>query len=359
MNSAAPLAQRTILVTGGAHRVGGDISRHLGRLGAKVLVHYHRSAGEAADLVASLPAGGAAFSANLADPGGPKRLLDLCAAAGEVPDTIVHSAASFLNRPFLATTAADWDAVQALNVRSFFLLAQELARRRGSSGGDLVAIGDAAALDLWTGFLAHSIAKAALIPLVKGLARILAPDFRVNGIIPGPVLPPEHTTPAELDRMRERTLLKRLGTPAHVSQAVEFLLRCDYVTGAWIEVTGGSQLWRAQLATAPTQPESPSDPAAAVPAVTAKTATGSWRIPVLPDGGVPPAPPAGDSDAPGQPGEGGLPQTVGGARPAAAPREEAPSRAPGGGAAPRTLPPNGPAPGENPPDGKTPAKKGS
>jgi hypothetical protein len=32
-----------------------------------------------------------------------------------------------------------------------------------------------------------------------------------------------------------------------VAQAVEFLLRCDYATGSWVEVTGGSQLWRGEV----------------------------------------------------------------------------------------------------------------
>jgi pteridine reductase len=230
--------------------VGGAISRHLGARGARVLVHY-RSHGElAAELVAGLPGGGAAFGGDLSDPAGPRLLLDACAAAGEDPDAVVHAAASFLKRPLLSTSAADWDDVQALNLRAFFLLAQELARRRGEHGGDLVAIGDAAAIELWSGYLAHSVAKAALVPLVKALAKALAPHYRVNGVMPGPVLPPAGTPPEELERLRERTLLKRLGHPGDVALAVEFLLRCDFATGSWIEVTGGSQLWRGQVATA-------------------------------------------------------------------------------------------------------------
>jgi pteridine reductase len=242
-----PFAGRCILVTGGAHRVGGAISRHLGARGARVLVHYHRQAELAAQLVAGLPAGGAAFAGDLSEPTGPRRLFAACAAAGEVPDAVVHAAASFLRRPPLETSAADWDGVQALNLRAFFLLAQELVRTRGELGGDLVAIGDAAALELWTGYLAHSVAKAALIPLVKALAKALAPRYRVNGVIPGPVLAPADTPPAELERMRQQTLLKRLGDPLDVAQAVEFLLRCDFATGSWVEVTGGSQLWRGQV----------------------------------------------------------------------------------------------------------------
>ena len=242
-----PFAGRSILVTGGAHRVGGAISRYLGARGARILVHYHSSAARAADLVAGLPGGGAAFGADLSDPEGPRRLFDACRAAGEMPGAVVHAAASFLHRPLLETAAADWDAVQALNLRAFFLLAQELVRARGEQGGDLVAIGDTAAIELWSGYVAHSVAKAALIPLVKALAKALAPRYRVNGVMPGPVLAPPGTPPAELERMRQQTLLKRLGDPDDVAQAVEFLLRCDFATGSWVEVTGGSQLWRGQV----------------------------------------------------------------------------------------------------------------
>jgi pteridine reductase len=231
--------------------VGGAISRYLGDRGARIVVHYHRSAGEATELAARLPAGSIATGADLGAADGPRRLLDACAAADRLPDGVVHAAASFLGRPLETTSADDWDAVQALNLRAFFLLAQEMARRRGSLGGDLVAIGDAAALELWPEYLAHSVAKAALIPLVKALAKSLAPDFRVNGVIPGPVLPPPGAGAAEIDRMRRRTLLKRLGDPSDVALAVEFLLRCQFATGSWIEVTGGSQLWRGQPTSLP------------------------------------------------------------------------------------------------------------
>jgi pteridine reductase len=207
-------------------------------------VHYHRSETEAQDLVRGLPAGGACFTADLGEPDGPQSLLAACVAAGESPDSIVHSAASFLKRSFAETTVEEWDQTFALNVRSLFLLAQELVKLRGVQGGNLVAICDSGALELWTGYLAHSVAKAAVIPLVKALAKALAPAFRVNGVIPGPVLPPAETSEEQLAVIREKTLLKRLGSPEHVAQAVEFLLTCDYATGSLVEVTGGAQLWR-------------------------------------------------------------------------------------------------------------------
>jgi len=256
-----PLAGRTVLVTGGAHRVGGAVSRHLGELGARVVVAYHSSAAAAEALVAGLPAGGLALQADLAAADGAERLLAACADAGELPDAAVHSAASFLGKTALDTSAEEWDRVFALNTRAFFLLARDFARCHGvgsdggrgggggGGGGDLalIAIADAGALELWTDYAVHCVSKAALLPLVQVLAKALGPAVRVNAVLPGPVLPEERSTPAEVAAMEERTLLKRLGDPHDVARAVAYLLTARFSTGTLLEVTGGSHLWRGRL----------------------------------------------------------------------------------------------------------------
>ena len=244
MDDQRALTGHCVLVTGGARRVGAAIARHLGERGARIVVHAHRAAAEAEALAAELTAGSLAVAADLRSPGGAAALFATLDRAGVEVDTVVHAAASFLRVPALETTAEMWDEVLALNLRAFHLLTRELVARRGQMGGNLIAIADVAALELWPGYLAHSVSKAALLALVKGLAKALAPRYRVNAVIPGPVMPPDGTSPAELERIRNRTLLGRLGEPRHVAEAVDFLLRCDYATGATIEVTGGSELWR-------------------------------------------------------------------------------------------------------------------
>jgi pteridine reductase len=265
-SGAAPLAGRTVLVTGGAHRVGGAVSRHLGELGARVVVAYHGSREAAEELAAGLPAGGLALPADLADPSAPESLLAACAGAGELPDAVVHAAASFLQRRALETTAEDWDRVFALNVRAFLLLAQAFSRRHGvreaagsglaaaaAVGGQrpqdlsLVAISDSGALELWTDYAVHCVSKAALLPLVQVLAKSLGPAVRVNAVLPGPVLPPPDFPPERMAAVREHTLLKRGGEPGDVATAVAFLLTNRYTTGTLLEVTGGAHLWRATM----------------------------------------------------------------------------------------------------------------
>jgi len=248
-NTAPPdraLRGRLALVTGGARRVGAAIVRELAEHGADVVIHTHASRDQAEALARTLPTAAHVVEADLRSASAAESVLGIAerASEGRTPDILVHSAASFLARPALETTAEDWDAVHALNSRAFFLMAKGLALRRGDLGGDLIAIADAAALELWPGFLAHSVSKAGLLALVRGLAKALAPRYRVNAVIPGPVLLPEGTSAGEADAIRARTLLGRLGRPEHVAQAVRFLLECDFATGSSIEVTGGSTLWR-------------------------------------------------------------------------------------------------------------------
>lgn len=234
-------------MAGGGSRLGAEISRALSEAGAAVVVHAFRSLGEAETLAAGLPTRAIALGADLRDPAAPAALFDRAAERGLQPDLLVHAAASFLRKPALETSAAEWDEVQALNLRSLFLLGTELARRRGEAGGDIIAIADTAAVELWPSHVAHAVSKAGVVALVRALAKALAPRYRVNAVMPGPVLPPEGTSAAELHAYASRTLLQRIGAPHHVVRAVLFLAECDFATGTVVEVHGGSPLWRGRV----------------------------------------------------------------------------------------------------------------
>ena len=90
----------------------------------------------------------------------------------------------------------------------------------------------------------YSTAKAALIHLTKALARELAPEIRVNGIAPGPVLWPETgVDAAQRQDIINSTLLQRAGTPADVARAVCFFAAAaPFVTGQILAVDGGRSL---------------------------------------------------------------------------------------------------------------------
>jgi pteridine reductase len=96
------------------------------------------------------------------------------------------------------------------------------------------------------GFAAYSMSKAALIEMVRCLARDLAPRVRVNGVAPGVVAFPEsgyESTPDLQAKYLSRVPLDRSGTPEDAAEAVRWLaLDARYTTGEIVRVDGGRWL---------------------------------------------------------------------------------------------------------------------
>lgn len=236
---------RSFLVTGSGKRLGRAIARALLEGGARrVALHAWRSVEAAAELAREFPDRTEVVCADLRDAEAPAGIFRALDRMDFDVESVVHGASSFPRVPFRQTDAQLWDEVFALEVRAFFLLARELVERRGDRGGVLIALGDTSSYEFWPSSFAHSVAKAALLDLVRALARSLAPHFRVNAVVPGPVLPPEGTPAEEVAKMARRTLLGRLGEPADVVDAVGFLLRAPYATASILDLHGGSPLWR-------------------------------------------------------------------------------------------------------------------
>ena len=245
------LRGRVALVTGAAHRVGRALALALAERGMRLALHYHSSETDARDSAraAEAASGGAEVwpvHADLQQPDAPERLIHEVAAHFGSIDVLVNSAAIMVRAPLDEVTPEQWDATFALNLRAPFFCARAAAQvmRRGDSGsegprGAIVNIADLAGLESWPGYIPHGISKAGVIHMTSSLARVLAPDIRVNAIAPGAVLLPESWGPEAAERLARTTPLRRVGSPADVAQALLYLLEADYVTGETIVVDGG------------------------------------------------------------------------------------------------------------------------
>lgn len=83
----------------------------------------------------------------------------------------------------------------------------------------------------------------AIQAFVLRLAREMAPR-RINAVSPGlidtPLLgPPSEARDKAMNKAVSNFLIPRLGDPDEVAQAVEFLVRNDFVTGTTVDVDGG------------------------------------------------------------------------------------------------------------------------
>jgi pteridine reductase len=240
------LRGRVALVTGGGRRLGLAMARALAGRGAALAIHYHSSSEGATALRDEIAASGgraACFAADLTD----------AEAAAELPrrvvrelgglDVLVNSAAIMDRRSFEATTPAGWDATLDLNLRSVFFCTQGAAPTLRAARGKVVNLADLSGLEPWPGFAAHSISKAGVIMLTRVLARVLAPEVTVNAIAPGAVLVPEAYDADERERLARAAPLRRLGSPADVTEALLYLLeRADFVTGEVLAVDGGRHI---------------------------------------------------------------------------------------------------------------------
>lgn len=233
---------RVALVTGAGTRVGRVIALALGKAGMRVAVHYARSARgarEVAEQIVGFGSDARTLPGDLTDPATGPRLVEHTAKVFGSLDVLVNSAAVMLRTPVGEVLVEDWDAMFALNLRAPFFLSQAAARVMGERGGVIVNIADLAAFETWKGYIPHSITKAGIVQMTRGLAHALAPRIRVNAVAPGSVLLPEGWTQEQGDKLVATTPLKRLGSAEDVAQAVMYLICADYVTGETIIVDGG------------------------------------------------------------------------------------------------------------------------
>jgi len=236
------LRGRVALVTGAGRRVGQALAIALGRRGATVAVHYAASADGAAETAREITgAGGRAetFEADLTAPGAPEALVGRVVAALGGLHVLINSAAIMERTPFGEVSTDQWERIFALNLRAPFFLAQAAAPHLRASGGTMVNIADLAAYETWPGYIPHGLSKSGIVHMTRSLARVLAPDVRVNAIAPGTVLLPDDWRRADEERLNRTTPLGRQGSPEDVVAAMLYLVDAEYVTGETLIVDGG------------------------------------------------------------------------------------------------------------------------
>ena len=241
---------KTVLVTGGAKRVGAAICRRLHAAGANVAIHFRSSAYEALSLRGELNdlREGSAFcvQADLLEPAGlPRMVAEVVEHFGQI-DALVNNASSFYATPLAGIDAAQWNDLVGTNLRAPLLLAQAAAAELRRRHGAIVNIVDIHAERPMHGHLLYSVAKAGLAALTKGLAQELAPQVRVNAVAPGVIIWPEGDEWNDEEARRKivaHTLLKREGEPDDIARTVKFLIAdAPYITGQIIAVDGGRSI---------------------------------------------------------------------------------------------------------------------
>ncbi len=240
------LKNKRALVTGGSRGIGAAIVKRLAREGADVAFTYVSKPDQAQETVKAAQALGVRATAIQADSSD----ADAVAAAVEQTvvefggiDILVNNAGIGVFGPLEETTLKDFDRTFAVNVRAVFGAAKAAAKHM-KEGGRIITIGSCNAERMpFAGGATYAMSKAALVGLVKGLARDLGPrGITVNNVQPGPVDTDMNPAEGEFAEMLKKLMaLPRYGSTDEIAGMVAYLAspEAGFVTGASLTIDGG------------------------------------------------------------------------------------------------------------------------
>jgi len=231
---------KSVLITGGAARVGAVLARGLAADGWHVCIHYFRSATRAQSLADEITGQGGLASIVQANLSVPQEINTLVERCGRQIDALINNASTFAPDTAQDFTTLTRDYHMAVNLDAPLRLSQDFAAQADS--GVIINMIDQRVLKPNPQFFTYSIAKAALYWATKTMAQSFAPTIRVNGVGPGPTLENTAQESGEFDAEAKATLLGKGSPPDTILHAVRYLLTADAVTGQMIAVDGGQHL---------------------------------------------------------------------------------------------------------------------
>jgi NAD(P)-dependent dehydrogenase (short-subunit alcohol dehydrogenase family) len=254
---------KTVLVTGGAVRIGREIALHFARHGWAVALHYGRSSAEAQKTLIELRGLGVraeAFQCDLGDEAAVKQLVPRVLLTMGDLDVLVNCASRFEFDDASTVTSQQLFAHMGPNLLAPVLLAQSLAdhcRKKAktmelsrSSLPDLLAAPEGAVVNLLDqklynlnpDFFSYTMTKAALAAATVMLAQSLAPAIRVNAVAPGLTLPSYLQDQTAFEKAHQVSVLGRSSDVADIAATVYFVATNRSMTGATVLVDGGQHL---------------------------------------------------------------------------------------------------------------------
>lgn len=231
------LSNYRVLVTGGAVRVGREICRALARAGAKVVVHYHSSEAAARQLAVEI--NGDIVQGDLTLSDDRERIFR---DAGAI-NALVNNASVYRPKPLLDESLKSLRNQLEINFIAPLEMMKLFRMQLVGAPGVIVNMLDQEVLQEAHSKGGYSLAKKSLRDATLAAARTYAAeDLRVNGIAPGPVIPPPGMEHSKMEKTLRHVPLRRPVALAELAEACTFLIGAQSITGHILCIDCGQHL---------------------------------------------------------------------------------------------------------------------
>ncbi|MDA0262578.1 MAG: SDR family NAD(P)-dependent oxidoreductase [Chloroflexi bacterium] len=251
------LRDSVIIVTGSATGLGSAVVKQVAAKGARVVINYTKSEKEAHETEAVCDYLGVESILCQADVSVYEDCQRMASQAlekwGRIDGLVNNAARSvFANSKDLdALTGQQFMDVFAVNVVGAYQMAQAVAPHMKAGGnGSIVNVSSISALTGAGSSIAYAASKGALNTMTLSLARALAPEIKVNAVLPS-AFPSrwwadglgEEKAKELFVKFNEQVPLKSVATPDAVASTVVWLLEdAGYITGEMIKIDSGMHL---------------------------------------------------------------------------------------------------------------------
>lgn len=241
--------KKTVFITGGSRGIGAASAREFAKCGYNVAIGCHESRQKAEEIKRELVALGADAEVFAADVSNSAEITAQITAAkrrfGRL-DALVCCAGISLTKQIQDTTDADFSRVVGVNLAGAFNAVRAAAPLFiAQKSGAIVFVSSVAARDGCSTESVYAATKSALLGFSRSLAKELGQSgVRVNAVLPGLIDTDMCAVICAADKaaLAASTPLLRLGTAEDVAQAICFLARHEFITGAELCVDGGLTL---------------------------------------------------------------------------------------------------------------------
>lgn len=230
------------LVTGSSDRVGKAISLKLAQMGYNLVLHYNSSQDKAEELkseIIGLGVGAQVLQIDFSKENDFEAIISELSNRLNI-EVLVNCASDFYESSFSDPGIEHLHYMLRVNFESAYLLTKAFVSR--FKKGIIINIIDTKAAKNETVHLDYLLSKKLLKEFTLVSAFNLAPNFRVNGIAPGLILPPKGKDESYLQELAKDIPLKTIGSLEQIQKTVEFIITNEFLTGQILYIDGGEHL---------------------------------------------------------------------------------------------------------------------